>query len=152
MPTINKCIPVDPQVIISHDSVQISAVSTTTYRIVWSEVTDSCLLYNGELIGYTVDISNSSTSFTINTTSTEVLTSDLVADIQYNITVAVVNVVGVGPYSDAVVFEAGTCKSITYLFYINILYSTRTSKLYINTINATYISNYIMEYTRLCTC
>ena len=112
MPTINNCIPIDPQVIISHDSVQISAVSTTTYRIVWSEVTDSCL-YNGELIGYTVDISNSSTSFTINTTSTEVVTSDLVAGVQYNITVAVVNVVGVGPYSDAVVFEAGTCKSIT---------------------------------------
>ena len=97
-----------PQVTISHDSVQISAISATTYRIVWSEI--DCLLYNGDLVGYTVDISNSSTSFTINTTSTEVVTSDLVAGVQYSITIAVVNVVGVGPYSDDTVFEAGTCK------------------------------------------
>ena len=89
-----------PQGTVPHNSVQISAISATTYRIVW----------NGEFIGYTVDISNSSTSFTINTTSTQVVTSDLVAGVQYSITVAVVNVVGVGPYSDAAVFEAGTCK------------------------------------------
>ena len=75
----------------------------------WSEV-DSCLLYNGEIIGYTVDIRNSSTSFVINTTITEVVISDLVASVQYNITVAVANVVGEGPYSDAIVFEAGICK------------------------------------------
>ena len=94
--------------IVSSDSVQISAIDATTYRIVWSEI--DCLLYNGELVGYTVDISNSSTLFTINTTITEVVTSDLVAGVQYNITVAVVNVEGVGPYSDDTVFEAGTCK------------------------------------------
>ena len=71
----------------------------------WSEI--DCLLYNGDLVGYTVDIS---TSFTTST-NTQVVTSDLVAGVQYSITVAVVNVVGVGPYSDATVFEAGTCKN-----------------------------------------
>ena len=74
----------------------------------WSEI--DCLLYNGEFVGYTVNISNSNTSFTINTTSTEVVTSDLVADVQYSVTVAVVNVVGIGPSSTATMFEAGTCK------------------------------------------
>ena len=74
----------------------------------WSEI--DCLLYNGEFVGYTVNISNSNTSFTINTTSTEVVTSDLVADVQYSVTVAVVNVVGIGPSSTATKFEAGTCK------------------------------------------
>ena len=102
------CSIVVPQGTVSRDSVQISAINATTYRIVWSEI--DCLLYNGDLVGYTVDISNSSTSFTINTTSTVVVTSDLVAGVQYSITVAVVNVVGVGPYSDDTVFEAGTCK------------------------------------------
>ena len=102
------CSIVVPQGTVPHNSVQISAISATTYRIVWSQI--DCLLYNGEFVGYTVDISNSSTSFTINTTSTQVVTSDLVAGVQYSITVAVVNVVGVGPYSDATVFEAGTCK------------------------------------------
>ena len=71
----------------------------------WSEI--DCLLYNGDLVGYTVDIS---TSFTTST-NTQVVTSDLVAGVQYSITVAVVNVVGVGPYSDATVFKAGTCKN-----------------------------------------
>ena len=97
-----------PQGTVPRDSVQISAISATTYRIVWSQI--DCLLYNGEFVGYTVDISNSSTSFTINTTSKQVVTSDLVAGVQYNITVAVVNVVGLGPYSDDTVFKAGTCK------------------------------------------
>ena len=102
------CSIVVPQGTVPHNSVKISTVNATTYRIVWSEI--DCLLYNGEFVGYTVDISNSSTSFTINTTSTQVVTSDLAAGVQYSITVAVVNVVGVGPYSDATVFEAGTCK------------------------------------------
>ena len=101
----------DSRATVPHDSVQISAISATTYKIVWSTSKIDCLLYNGDLVGYTVNISNSSTSFTINTTSTQVVTSDLVAGVQYSITVAVVNVVGVGPYSDATVFEAGTCKN-----------------------------------------
>ena len=90
----------------------------------WNEI--NCLLYNGDLVGYTVDVSasNSSTSFTINTTSTEVVTSDLVAGVQYNITVAVVNVVGEGQYSDAVVFEAGTCKLIIIIYYASIYNSS----------------------------
>ena len=103
---LTLCSIIVPQGTVPRDSVQISAISATTYRIVWNEI--DCLLYNGEFVGFTVDISNSSTSFTINTTSTQVVTSDLVAGVQYNITVAVVNVVGVGPYNDDTVFEAGT--------------------------------------------
>ena len=105
-----------PQATISHDSVQIFAIitaqlisaTTYTYSIVWSTNEIDCLLYNGDIVGYTVDITNSSTTITINTTSMEVVTSDLVAGVEYSVTVAVVNVVGVGPYSDAVVFVA--CK------------------------------------------
>ena len=71
---------------------------------------DNCLLYNGDFISYTVNISNSTSSLIINTTSTVVDVSGLVPGVQYSVTVAVVNVVGVGPYSDDVMFEAGTGK------------------------------------------
>ena len=97
-----------PQSVIPHDSVQISATSTITYRIVWSGI--DCLLYNGDLIGYIVQISNSSTLFTINTTSAGVVISDLIAGVEYNITIAILNVVGVGPYSNTITFEAGISK------------------------------------------
>ena len=93
-----------PQATVSRDSVQISTIDATTYRIVWSE--KDCLLYNGDLVGYTVDISNGNATITINTTTTEVVTSDLAAGVQYSISIAAINVVGVGPYSDAVVFVA----------------------------------------------
>ena len=93
----------------AHDSVQISAISTITYRIVWSGV--DCLLYNGDLVGYMVQIGNSSTSSAIITTSTEVVTSGLIAGVQYNIAIAIVNEVGVGPFSTITEFEAGTSKN-----------------------------------------
>ena len=99
---------------------EIIAINETSYKIKYADF--DCLLYNGKFVGYIVNISNNNISFTINTTSTEVIISDLVAGMDYSITVALVNEVGEGPYSDAISFEAGTCECQIFICSIQIFY------------------------------
>ena len=87
-----------------------NALSETTHRISWQDETE-CLSYNGEFVGYTVNIDDGSGDvFTINTTATEADTMAIMDGVQYSITVAIVNNAGVGPYSDVLSFVGGTCK------------------------------------------
>ena len=71
----------------------------------WEEV--DCSQLNGRLIGYIVMISNSSITYNLTSTKRYIIVNDLVFGTVYNISVAVVNSVGRGPFSDPIKVEIG---------------------------------------------
>ena len=78
--------------------------------MIWEE--NDCHVHNGRIIEYIVIISNN--SFTYNLTSTEryIIVNDLVFGYIYNMSVAGVNSIGRGPFSDPVEVQIGTSKYI----------------------------------------
>ena len=70
-----------------------------TSRIMWNEV--NCSLLNGRLDGYTV-LLHSITYIIINSSETSIILNDLVFGTVYNVSVAAVNSVGRGPFSDPI--------------------------------------------------
>ena len=83
----------------------ISPVNSTANRIAWNEV--DCSQRNGLITGYTVMISNSSITYNLNSTERYIILNDLVFGTVYNISVAAVNSVGRGPFSDPMAIEIG---------------------------------------------
>ena len=74
-------------------------------NLTWNEV--NCSQHNGLITGYTVMISNSSITYNLTSTERYIILNDLVFGTEYNISVAAVNSVGRGPFSDPIVVEIG---------------------------------------------
>ena len=66
-----------------------------------------CSQRNGLITGYTVMISNSSITYNLNSTKRYIILNNLVFGTVYNISVAAVNSVGRGPFSDPMAIEIG---------------------------------------------
>ena len=86
-------------------SLNVSHINQTSIRIMWEEV--DCVQRNGRIIKYIVIISND--SYTYNLTSTEryITVNDLLLGGIYNISVAAVNSIGSGPFSDYIELQVG---------------------------------------------
>ena len=74
----------------------------------WEEV--DCHQRNGRIIEYIVIISNNTITYNLTSTERYIIVNDLVFGSVYNISVAAVNSVGRGPFSDVVKAEIGTSK------------------------------------------
>ena len=74
-------------------------------NLTWNEV--NCSQRNSLITGYTVIISNSSIIYNLTSTDRYIILNDLVFGTEYNISVAAVNSVGRGPFSDPIVVEIG---------------------------------------------
>ena len=63
-------------------------------------------------------ISNDSDSYHLTTTETRITLNDMVSDTEYNISVAAINSIGRGPFSDPILveFETGICMWIKFSF------------------------------------
>uniref|UniRef100_A0A1X7TCI4 Uncharacterized protein n=1 Tax=Amphimedon queenslandica TaxID=400682 RepID=A0A1X7TCI4_AMPQE len=86
-------------------SIQVLQINSTANRFSWNEV--NCSERNGLITGYTVIISNSSITYNLTSTERYIILNDLVFGTEYNISVAAVNSVGRGPFSDPIVVEIG---------------------------------------------
>ena len=86
-------------------SLQVFAANSTANNLTWNEV--NCSQRNGLITGYTVMISNSSITYNLNSTERYIILNDLVFGTVYNISVAAVNSVGRGPFSDPMAIEVG---------------------------------------------
>ena len=74
-------------------------------NLTWNEV--DCSQRNGLITGYIVMISNSSITYNLTSTERYIILTNLVFDTEYNISVAAVNSVGSGPFSDPIEVEIG---------------------------------------------
>ena len=90
--------------------IMVSSVSLTSNRITWEEV--DCHLRNGRIIEYIVIISNISLTYNLTTSERYVIVNDLVFGNLYNMSVASVNSIGRGPFSDHIEVQIGTSKYI----------------------------------------
>ena len=86
----------------------------TSDNITWEEV--DCHLRNGRIIEYIVIISNNSITYNLTSSKRYVIVNDLVFDNVYNMSVAGVNSIGRGPFSDHVEVQIGTGKQTVSLF------------------------------------
>uniref|UniRef100_A0A1X7SES0 Fibronectin type-III domain-containing protein n=1 Tax=Amphimedon queenslandica TaxID=400682 RepID=A0A1X7SES0_AMPQE len=86
-------------------SVQVLPFNSTANRLTWNEV--NCPERNGLITGYTVMISNSSITYNLTSTERYIILYDLVFGTEYNISVAAVNSVGRGTFSDPIIVEIG---------------------------------------------
>ena len=82
-----------------------SPVNLTANNLTWNEV--DCSQRNGLITGYIVIISNSSIIYNLNSTERYIILNDLVFGAVYNISVAAVNSVGRGPFSDPMAIKIG---------------------------------------------
>ena len=69
----------------------------------WEEV--DCDQRNGRIIEYIVIISNNSNTYNLTCTERYITVNDLVVGGTYRISVAAVNSIGIGPFSDYVEIE-----------------------------------------------
>ena len=81
----------------------------------WEEV--DCVQRNGRIIEYIVIISNNSNTYNRTSTERYITVNDLVLGGIYNISVAAVNSIGSGPFSDYIGFQVGRSKLI-FMSYI----------------------------------
>ena len=79
-------------------------------RITWEEI--DCHLRNGRIIKYIVIISNNSITYNLTSTERYIIVNDLVFGNVYNMSVAGVNSIGRGPFSDPIEVQIGTSKYI----------------------------------------
>ena len=86
----------------------VSSISLTSNNITWEEV--DCHLRNGRIIEYSVIISNNSITYNLTSSERYVIVNDLVFGNVYNMSVAGVNPIGRGPYSDPIEVQIGTGK------------------------------------------
>uniref|UniRef100_A0A1X7TTH1 Fibronectin type-III domain-containing protein n=1 Tax=Amphimedon queenslandica TaxID=400682 RepID=A0A1X7TTH1_AMPQE len=81
-------------------SIQVLQLNSAANNLTWNEV--NCSQRNGLITGYTVMISNSSITYNLTSTERNIILNDLVFSTEYNISVAAVNSVGRGPFSDPI--------------------------------------------------
>ena len=78
-------------------SLKVVPYNSTSINISWTPV--DCHKHNGRLIGYIVRISNTTTTLNISSNVEYVITSDVVFNNVYNMSVAMINSIGMGPFS-----------------------------------------------------
>ena len=81
------------------------SINISLYNISWNQI--DCYQRNGHITSYVILISRDDIEFNISSTTVYILTSDLVLGKVYNISVAGVNDIGMGPFSKPVSFEIG---------------------------------------------
>ena len=86
------------------------SVNLTVNKIIWEEI--DCHLCNGRIIEYIVIISNNSITYNLTSTERYIIVNDLVFGNVYNMSVAGVNSIGRGPFSNPVEVQIGTSKYI----------------------------------------
>ena len=86
------------------------SVNLMVNRITWEDV--DCHLRNGRIIEYIVIISNNSITYNLISTERYIIVNDLVFGNVYNMSIAGVNSIGRGPFSDPVKVQIGTSKYI----------------------------------------
>ena len=86
-------------------SLSVESVNISLYNISWNQI--NCYQRNGHITSYIILISRDDIEFNISSTTVYILTSDLVLGKVYNISVAGVNDIGMGPFSEPVSFEIG---------------------------------------------
>ena len=86
----------------------VSSVSLMSNNITWENI--DCHLHNGRIIEYIVIISNNSITYNLTTTDRYVIVNNLVFGNVYNISIAGLNSIGRGPFSDPVEVQIGTSK------------------------------------------
>ena len=86
------------------------SINLAANKIVWEEI--DCYLRNGRIIEYIVIISNNSITYNLTSTERHIIVNDLVFGNVYNMSVAGVNSIGRGPFSDPVEAQIGTSKYI----------------------------------------
>ena len=92
-------------------------------------------------------ISNSSITYNLNSTERYIILNDLVFGTVYNISVAAVNSVGRGPFSNLIVVEIGIgMLKLNENFNVFLLFSTWSSWFSIQYYGY-YKGHYLMEYT-----
>ena len=74
-------------------------------NLTWNEI--KCSQRNSLITGYTLIISNSSITYNLTSTERYIILNGLVFGTEYNISVAAINSVGRGPFSDPIVVEIG---------------------------------------------
>ena len=85
-------------------------LNKTSNKITWEEI--YCHLRNGRIIEYIVIISNNSMTYNLTSSERYVIVNDLVFGNVYNMSVAGVNSIGRGPFSNPVEVQIGTSKYI----------------------------------------
>ena len=86
-------------------TLSVESVNISLYNISWNQI--DCYQRNGYITSYVILISRDDIEFNISSTTVYILTSDLVLGKVYNISVAGVNDIGMGPFSEPVSFEIG---------------------------------------------
>ena len=86
-------------------SLSLSQTVGAVNNLSWSEV--NCTQLNGRLVQYTAMITNSSMVYNLTSTERYIIVNDLVFGTMYNISVAAVNSVGSGPFSNPIEVEIG---------------------------------------------
>ena len=86
------------------------SVNFISNRISWEEI--DCHLRNGRIIEYIVIISNNSITYNLTSTERYIIVNDLVFGNVYSMSVAGVNSIGRGPFSNPVEVQIGTGKYI----------------------------------------
>ena len=90
--------------------IMVSSVSLTSNKITWEEI--DCHLRNSRIIEYIVMITNNSMTYNLTSSERYVIVNDLVFGNVYNMSVAGVNSIGRGPFSDPIEVQIGTGKYI----------------------------------------
>ena len=94
--------------------IMVSSVSLTSNNITWEEV--DCHLRNGRIIEYIVMISNSSMTYNLTSSERYVIVNDLVFGNVYKMSVAGLNSIGRGPFSNPIEVQIGSGKYIATLY------------------------------------
>ena len=94
-------------------SLNVSHINQASIRIMWGEV--DCVQRNGRINEYIVIISSNSNTYDLTSTERYITVNDLVLGGIYSISVAAVNSIGNGPFSDYTELQIGIGK-LTSLF------------------------------------
>ena len=86
------------------------SINLISNKIIWEDI--DCHLRNGRIIEYVVIISNNCMTYNLTSTERYVIVNDLVFGNVYNMSVAGVNSIGRGPFSDSSEVQIGTGKYI----------------------------------------
>ena len=97
----SHCLKLVPAGIVKY--LNVLQINQTSIRIMWGEV--NCDQRNGRIIEYIVIISSNSNTYNLTSTERYITVNDLVLGGIYNISVAAVNSIGSGPFSDYVEIE-----------------------------------------------
>ena len=85
-------------------------LNLTSKKIIWEDI--NCHLHNGRIIEYIVIVSNNSITYNLISSKRYVIVNDLVFGNMYNMSVAGVNSIGRGSFSDPSEVQIGTGKYI----------------------------------------